>query len=141
VTWRRATAAAAAALLLFLTLRRDRPNELGRRAEILFRSARLDSKTRRLNGWAAAFDRQFFVFLESARRSLPSGTPGVAILGAAPSNAALYLATYSLAPTPVLFAPKSVPAGWLLAVYGTDRPPGWKVIAPVWKGALMTPSS
>ncbi len=139
--WRRAAAAAAAALLLLLLLRRDRPSELGRRAEILFRSARLDSKTRSFNGSTAAFDRQFFVFLESARRNLPAGTPGVAILGAAPSNAALYLATYHLAPTPVLLAPKRVPPGWLLAVYGAARPPGWKVITPVWKGVLMAPSS
>lgn len=141
MTWRRAAAAAAAALLLFLMLRRDRPGELGLRARTLLRSARFDLDTRRVHGTAAAFDRQFCVFLESSRRNLPPGAPGVAILGIAPSDAVLYFATYSLAPTPVILAPRSVPAGWLLAVYGTDRPPGWRVIAPVWKGVLMAPSS
>ena len=141
--WRRAAAAAAAALLLFLLLRRDRPSELGLRARTFLRSAQLDLDTLHMHGTAAAFDRQFYAFLESARRNLPAGTPGVAILGMAPSDAALYFATYHLAPTPVLLAPKRVPPGWVLAVYGTgtDRPPGWKVITPVWKGVLMAPSS
>ncbi len=94
-----------------------------------------------MHGTAAAFDRQFYAFLESSRRNLPPGTPGVAILGMAPSNVALYFATYHLAPTPVLLAPQRVPPGWILAVYGTDRPPGWKVITPVWKGVLMAPAS
>ena len=141
MNWRRAAAAAAAALLLLLLLRRDRPSELGRRVQGLFRSARFDLDTRSLHGTAAAFDRQFFGFLESARRKLPPGAPGVVIVGIPPSDAALYLATYHLAPTPVLLAPKTVPSGWLLAVYGADRPPGWKVLAPVWRGALMVPSS
>jgi hypothetical protein len=90
---------------------------------------------------AAAFDPQFYVFLESARRGLPPATPGVAIFGAPASSPAAYLATYHLAPVPVLVAPERVPPGWVLAVYGRERPPGWKVIAPVWKGALMTPAS
>jgi hypothetical protein len=94
-----------------------------------------------LNGTASGFDRQFFVFLESARRSLPAGASGVAILGAPPSNAPLYLATYYLAPVPVLVAPERVPEGWLLAVYGPERPPGWTVLAPLWRGALMAPAS
>jgi hypothetical protein len=149
VTRRRAAAAAAAALLLVLMLRRDRPSELGLRARTLVRSAQLDLDTLHMHGTAAAFDRQFYPFLESARRKLPPGAPGVAIFGMAPSDGALYFATYHLAPTPVLLAPKRIPPGWILAVYetgtgtgtGTDRPPGWKVIAPVWKGVLMAPSS
>ena len=66
---------------------------------------------RRLNGTAAAFDRQFYIFLESARRALPPATAGVAILGAPASDAARYLATYHLAPLPVLVAPDRRPRG------------------------------
>lgn len=136
---RRAAVGLASALLLLLFLRQNDPGKLRNRAEILVRSAPLDSSTRRLNGSATAFDRQFYVFLESARRRLPPGVPGVVILGAPPSNAVVYLAVYDFAPIPVLVAPERVPSGWLLAVYGPDRPPGWKVIAPVWKGALLAP--
>ena len=138
---RRAVLGVASTLLLLLLLRDDDPRMLARSAGLLFRSASLDSKTRRLNGMAAAFDRQFFVFLESARRSLPAGTPGVVLLGVPRTNEASYLAAYQLAPTPVLVAPENVPPGWLLAVYGPERPAGWRVVAPVWKGALMAPAS
>ncbi len=138
---RRAAVAAASTLLLLLLLHRDGPTELGRRAATLFRSASLDLNTRRLHGTAAAFDRQFYVFLESVRSSLPRGASGVVLLGVPRTDQVLYLATYHLAPVPVLIAPEHVPPGWLLAVYGPDRPPGWKVIAPVWKGVLMAPSS
>ena len=138
---RRATVGLASALLLFLLLLQNDPGKLGPRAGFLFRSAPLDSSTRRLNGTAAAFDRQFSVFLESARRNLPAGTRGVAVLGVPQTNQVFYLAAYQLAPVPVLVAPEPVPPGWLLAVYGPERPPGWRVIAPVWKGALMAPAS
>ena len=138
---RRATVGLASALLLFLLLRQNDPRKLGRRAGFLLRSAPLDSSTRRLNGTATAFDRQFFVFLESARRNLPAGTRGVAVLGVPRTNEVFYLAAYQLAPVPVLVAPEAVPPGWLLAVYGPDRPAGWKVIAPFSKGALMAPAS
>ena len=110
------------------------------RALVLTRSAALDGNVRRLNGTAAAFDPQFSIFLESARRALPPATAGVAILGAPASDAARYLATYQMAPMPVRVAPDQVPAGWVLAVYGPERPSGWKAIASVWKGALMVPA-
>lgn len=129
-------ALASALLLLFLFWRADLGRVRGR-VRALTRSAALDGNVRRLNGTAAAFDRQFYVFLESARRALPPATAGVAILGAPASDAALYLAAYDLAPVPVLVAPPRVPPAWLLAVYGPERPPGWKTIASVWKGALM----
>lgn len=138
---RRASVGLASALLLLLLLRENDPARLDRRAGFLFRSASLDSSTRRVNGTATAFDRQFSVFLESARRKLPAGTLGVAVVGVPGTNEVFYLAAYQLAPVPVLVAPEPVPPGWLLAVYGPDRPAGWKVIAPVWKGALMAPAS
>ena len=141
MTLRRATLGVASAFLLLLFLRDDNPGTLARSAGILFRSAPLDSKTRRLNGTAAAFDRRFFVFLESARRSLPAGTPGVVLLGVPRTNEVFYLAAYQLAPVPVLVAAESVPPGWLLAVYGPERPAGWRVVAPVWRGALMARAS
>jgi hypothetical protein len=138
VSLRRAVVAAGSTFLLLLLLRLDGPTELGRRAATLLRSARLDSKTRRLHGTATAFDRQFYVFLESVRSRLPPGACGVAVLGVPRTNQVECLATYHLAPIPLLVAPKQIPPGWLLAVYGPDRPSGWKVIAPVWKGVLMT---
>ncbi len=138
---RRAVLGVASALLVLLLLRGDDPGRLARRAAILFRSASLDSKTRRLNGSAAAFDRQFFVFLESARRNLPPDARGVAITGVPRSNEVYYLASYHLAAVPVLVAPERIPPGWLLAVYGPERPAGWRVVAPVWNGALLAPGS
>jgi hypothetical protein len=141
VSLRRGALGLASALLLLLLLRENDPGRLAQRAGVLLRSAPLDSNTRRLNGTAAAFDRQFSVFLESTRRNLPAGTRGVAVLGVPRTNEVFYLAAYQLAPVPVLVAPEPVPPGWLLAVYGPDRPAGWTVIAPVWKGALMSPAS
>lgn len=138
---RRVAAGLAAAVLLLLLLRLDDPGKLARRARLVLDSAALDANTRRLNGAATAFDRQLFVFLESTRRHLPAGTPGVVLLGTPDTEQVFYLAAYQLAPTPVLVAPEHVPLGWLLAVYGSGRPAGWRVIAPVWKGALMAPAS
>jgi hypothetical protein len=136
---RAVVALASALLLLFLLWRADLGRARGR-ALVLTRSASLDGNVRRLNGTAAAFDPQFYIFLESARRALPPATAGVAILGAPASDAGRYLATYQMAPLPVLVAPDRVPAGWVLAVYGPERPPAWKAIASVWKGALMVPA-
>lgn len=138
---RRAAARISSALLLLLLLRADDPRELVRRAGLFERSAPLELSVRRLNGTAAAFDREFFIFLESVRRQLPPGAPGVAILGAPRSEQFLYLATYHFAPVPVLLAPDRVPPGWLLAMYGPERPAGWKTIAPAHRGALLAPSS
>ena len=140
LTLRRAVTALASALLLHFLLGRSDPGRARGRALVLARSAALDQNVRRLNGTAAAFDPQFYIFLESARRALPPATAGVALLGAPASDAARYLATYHLAPVPVLVAPERVPAGWILAVYGPERPPAWRPIASVWKGALMAPA-
>ena len=137
---RRAAAGGAAALLLCLLLSRDAPRDLLRRAQLLARSFPLESSVRRANGSACAFDRPFCVFLESARRSLPPGTPGVAILGAAPTDSVVYVAAYHLAPVPVAVAPRRMTPGWLLAVYGSERPPGWRVVSPLWKGVLLAPA-
>ncbi len=138
---RRAVVGLASAALFVLLLLHDDPRKLGRRAGVLLRSASLDSQTRRLNGTAAAFDPQFFVFLESARRRLPAGARGVALVGVPRTPQVFYLAVYHLTPTPVLVAPEEVPPGWLLAVYGSERPAGWRVVAPVWNGALMARDS
>ena len=102
--------------------------------------ARQEPAVRRLGGTAAAFDRPFFVFLESVRRRLPRGAAGVAILGAPPTDPAFHLASYHLAPLPVLVAPGALPAGFLIAVYGPERPPGWRVVAEVPGGAVLEPA-
>ncbi|MGH9400386.1 MAG: hypothetical protein ACRD00_08445 [Thermoanaerobaculia bacterium] len=137
---RRAAALAAAALLAALLLARISPGEINRRIASLDHLALREPAVRRLSGTAAAFDRPFFVFLESARRRLPAGAAGVAILGAPATDQVLYLASYQLAPLPVLVAPAALPARWVAAVYGSERPPGWRVLAEVAGGALLTPA-
>ena len=134
----------AAVLLLLFFPARD-PGRLWRnsrrRAALLLRSATLDPSVRRLNGSATAFDRDFFVFLESIRRRLPPGAAGLAIAGKPSSDEVFYLATYHFAPLPVLVAPPRIPRGWLLAVYGPQPPPGWRIIATVPGGALLASGS
>ena len=83
------------------------------------------------------FDRSYFVFLESVRRLVPAGTPGVAISVEKPTTQALYLASYVLAPVPVLLSPRQVPPRWIAAVYGPERPVGWREIAAIPGGALF----
>jgi len=141
LTRRRAAALAAAALLAALLLARASPSEIGRRIASLGQLPRREPAARRLAGTAAAFDRPFFVFLESARRRLPADAAGVAILGAPATDQVLHLASYHLAPLPVLVNPASLPARWVVAVYGSGRPPGWRVLAEVPGGALLAPPS
>jgi len=136
---RRLTAAAAAGVLLVLLLARASTGEIGRRWRALGHNARQEPAVRRANGTATAFDRGFFVFLESARRRLPRGARGVAILGAPPTDPVLYLASYHFAPLPVLVGPTSIPAGWAAAMYGPVRPEGWRVLAEVQSGAWLEP--
>jgi hypothetical protein len=141
LTRRRTAALAAAALLAALLLARISPSEIGRRLALIGQLSRREPATRRLAGTAAAFDRPFFVFLESARRRLPADAAGVAILGTPATDQVLYLASYHLAPLPVLVAPEALPARWVVAVYGSERPPGWRVLAEVPGGALLAPPS
>jgi hypothetical protein len=141
VSLRRTLVSAATGLFIVVLLWRDDPASLRARGVTLFRTSGLDLATRRLNGTAVGFDRQFFVFLESARRNLPPGTRGVAVSGVPASDPARYLTAYHLAPIPALLDPERVPPGWMLAVYGADRPLGWKVVTPIWRGVLMTPGT
>ena len=138
--FRSAAALAAAALLTVLLLARASVREIFRRAVSLDHHARQESAVRRLGGTAAAFDRRFFVFLESVRRRLPSGAAGVAVLGAPQTEQVLPLASYEFAPLPVLVAPRAIPAGWVAAAYGLERPPGWRVVADVPGGAVLEPA-
>jgi hypothetical protein len=130
---------AAATLLLVLFLLQNRPAELRQRIAFLRRSASQDLALRRLGGSGAAFDRRYFAFLESVRRTLPAGTRGVAIFRDPPTTEALYLASYALAPIPVVLAPRQVPPRWIAAVYGETVPAGWRVLATVPGGALLDP--
>jgi len=130
---------AAATLLLVLFLLQNRPGELGQRVAFLRRGASQELALRRLAGSGAAFDRRYFAFLESARRRIPPGTPGVAIFRDPPTTEALYLASYALAPIPVVLAPRQVPPRWIAAVYGETAPAGWRVLATLPGGALLDP--
>jgi len=126
-------------LLLLLAVSGNHPAELSRRAVFLRRTAGQDPAVRRLAGSSAAFDRRFFRFLETARRRLPRGTAGVLLDLPRPTDAALYLAAYQLAPVPVRISRGAVPPGWIAAVF--DAPPraGWREIARLPDGALLLP--
>ena len=130
---------AAATLLLVLFLLQNRPAELRQRIAFLRRSGSQDLALRRLGGSGAAFDRRYFAFLESVRRKMPAGTRGIAIFRDPPTTEALYLASYALAPIPVVLAPRQVPPRWIAAVYGETVPAGWRVLATVPGGALLDP--
>ena len=130
---------AAATLLLVLFLLQNRPAELGQRVSSLRRGASQELALRRLAGSGAAFDRRYFAFLESARRRIPPGTRGIAIFRDPPTTEALYLASYALAPIPVVLAPRQVPPRWIAAVYGETAPAGWRVLATLPGGALLDP--
>lgn len=132
-------ALAAATLLLALFLLQNRPGELRQRIVFLRRSASQELALRRLAGSGAAMDRRYFAFLESARRRIPPGTRGVAIFLNPPTKPALYLASYALAPIPVVLSPRQVPPRWIAAVYGAERPAGWRLLETVPGGALLAP--
>jgi hypothetical protein len=137
VTGRRLAALAASAVLFLLLLLQNPPGELLRRAVVLRATASRELSLRRLAGSGAAFDRTYFDFVESVRRRIPPGVPGVAIYVPKPTTQALYLASYVLAPVPVLLSPRQAPPRWIAAVYGPERPAGWREIAAIPGGALL----
>jgi len=137
VRGRKLAALTASAVLFLILLLQNRPAELLRRAGFLRATASRELALRRLAGSGAAFDRNYVVFVESVRRLIPPGTPGVAISMQRPTTPALYLASYVLAPVPVLLSPRQVPPRWIAAVYGPERLAGWREIAAVPGGALL----
>jgi len=136
---RRALVFLAWATLLALELSSVRRSELARRWRFFRHYASESLETRRYAGAAAAFDRDYFVFLDSVRRQLPANAKGVALFGLEPSNRAYYLAAYWLAPTPALSAPANIPPGWVAAVYGAAGIPDWRRVASVYHGAIFEP--
>src|ERR1700716_2465475 len=86
---RRPAATAAALALAVQLVARNPPSELARRVRFFARASSLDLARRRLAGSSTAFDRSYFVFLESARRMLPRDTAGVLLSLPAPTDAAL----------------------------------------------------
>ncbi|MFN2387623.1 MAG: hypothetical protein ABR576_15310 [Thermoanaerobaculia bacterium] len=136
---RRTAAAASAVPLLFVLLAANRPGELERRLAHLAHYAPRPLEVRRLGGSSTAFDRRFYFFLESARRKLPEDVAGVAVFGPE-SEQARNLVAYQFAPLPAVVRPRPIPAGWIAAVYGPVRPPGWRHVADVSDGALMWPA-
>ena len=130
---------AASAVLLAIFLLSEPPRLLARRAAFLAASASRPLADRRLGGSGAAFDRRFFAFLEAARRALPAGVEGVALETARGGDDELYLASYHLAPAPVVRAPRPIPPRWAAATYDVPPPAGWRVIAALPGGALSVP--
>jgi hypothetical protein len=137
--WRPTLALVAWSSLLALLLWSASPKELQRRWRFFRHYAAESLETRRLAGTATAFDRDYFVFLDSVRGSLPASAEGVALFGQERSNRAYYLAVYCLAPSPVLPSPPRVPSRWVAAVYGAERPPGWRIVASVFHGTIFEP--
>ncbi|HMF08954.1 MAG TPA: hypothetical protein VKJ00_07445 [Thermoanaerobaculia bacterium] len=137
---RRRMAVGAAAALALLLAWRTLEDPVARRVRSVTAFATRELAVRRLGGSSAAFDRRYFIFLESVRRKLPPRTAGVVIATPAPGDPALYLAAYTLAPVPVALSPARAPREWLLAVYGPGRPPGWNVISEFPGGALLAPA-
>ena len=139
MTRRTAAGAAAAALLGVLLL--DQPwAELPGRVRSLVRFAPRELAIRRLGGSSTDFDRQYFLFLERARRKLPPGAPGVAVLtDRTMPGRGVYLTIYQFAPLPVLVDPDRVPPGWIALVYGMARPAGRPVLAELPHGAILGP--
>lgn len=137
MTARRLAVLSAAAALAAVFVLAGNPGELTRRADFLARSASMDLAVRRANGSGAAFDREFFVFLESLSQRLPRDVPGVALYVPDPSTEALHLGAYELAPVPVRMSPEEVPPRWLAAVYGLPPLPGWRIVARLPGGVLL----
>ena len=131
--------AASAALFVIILLLSVSPAELRRRAAFLRRSAGYELAGRRLEGSGAAFDREFFRFLENVRRSLPADARGVAIFAPDPTTEALHLASYHLAPVPVLLAPRRVPPRWIGAWHRLPVPEGSRLVRSLPNGALAFP--
>lgn len=130
---------AASPVLLAIFLLSEPPRLIARRAAFLTATASKPLADRRIGGSGAAFDRSFFAFLEAARRALPAGVEGVALETSRSAQDELYLASYHLAPLPVVLAPRPIPPGWAAATYGVPTPPGWRVIAPLPGGELSVP--
>jgi hypothetical protein len=130
---------AASAVLLAIFLLSEPPRLSARRAAFLGATASKPLADRRIAGSGAAFDRRFFAFLESARRALPAGVEGVALETSRGAQDELYLASYYLAPLPVVLAPRPIPPRWAAATYGVPPPPGWRVIARLPGGELSFP--
>lgn len=136
---RRLVVLAASALLLAIFFLTEPPRLLARRAAFLRASASRSLPDRRLGGSGTAFDRRFFVFLETARRVMPADVPGVALATPRDADEELYLASYQLAPAPVVRAARGIPRGWAALTYGVPPPAGWRVVARPPGGALSVP--
>lgn len=134
---RRLAVLSAGAALAVVLVAAGNPGELVRRARYLEGSAPLELARRRAGGSGTAFDRDFFVFVEAVRRYLPAGVHGVAVFTPRSSQQELYLASYVLAPVPVLVEPDGVPPRWLAAVYRLPPPEGWRIVARLPAGALL----
>ncbi|MEP6802707.1 MAG: hypothetical protein ABJC07_12245 [Acidobacteriota bacterium] len=85
------------------------------------------------------FNRDYFVFLESARRALPPGVRGVVLYLPGADESAFYLAVYEFAPLPVRWNPARPDPGWIAAIYGPERPAGGTVVRELPGGVLLLP--
>lgn len=130
---------AASAVLLAILVPSEPPRLIARRAAFVAATASRPLDARRLVGSGAAFDRRYFEFLEGARRALPRGVEGVALDTVRDAGEELYLASYHLAPAPVVPKPERIPPSWAAATYGVPPPPGWRTVAGLPGGALSVP--
>jgi len=139
VSGRRLVVFAASAVLLAIFLLSEPPRVLARRAAFLAASASRPLPDRRLGGSGTAFDRPFFQFVEGARRLLPAGVEAVSLETSRGADEELYLASYQLAPLPVVRSPRPIPPRSAALTYGVSPPAGWRVVARWGGGALSVP--
>jgi hypothetical protein len=141
---RRRVAAIAAGLLFLLVLANQPFAELPRRVRTLAAYAPKELALRRLGGSGTAFDRQYFSFLENARRRLPVSTPGVALARPPGDPAYMYLGVYCLAPLNVvdreLLSQWGPNRGWITAEFGAHPTTDDGLFARVPEGALYGPA-
>jgi hypothetical protein len=140
VTARRAAVLLALGILFFQLFSGYAPEVLLRRLRFLRHYASQELMVRRLGGSGAAFDRNYVILLEWARRRLPPGTKGLAVFAGPIPVHGVHLTLYHFTPVPALVEPRRVPPGWIALVYGTRRPEGWRVLTELPHGALLDPA-
>lgn len=133
---RRFCAAAAGTVLGVLLVLRMPPSQVARRLDFIAHTNGLELARRRL---LASSDRNYFYFLESARRTLPPGTAGVALSAPGLRSYDYYVAVYQLAPLPVRPSVAGLPPGWVGVFWGAPPPPEWTVVRALRGGVIAKP--
>lgn len=112
------------------------PAQVARRVRFVARTNGFDPARRRLEAYP---DRDYFYFLEFARRTLPPATEGIAFYTSDNRAEDFYLAVYQLAPLEVRRSPPAVPRGWIALFWKIPPPPDWTVVRSLPGGVFARP--